>query len=181
MLQSYSNFAKSFDPSLKIQASNKIHLKFNLSFIQVFPDIRSWRITTQQAFFTSLRLAETSVTCQTLSIDLLTVRYRRPTPISSTSPLRSPLLILLNLGREPSIPPPPPPSSSSLSFAPTTKRWKKCLFLGRHFFPRASYMAYRLAYNHTPSPLPPTVLFGMASHRRPGAADRPLITSRSRY
>lgn len=108
MLQSYSNFAKSFDPSLKIQASNKIHLKFNLSFIQVFPDIRSWRITTQQAFFTSLRLAETPVTCQTLSIDLLTVRYRRPTPISSTSPLRSPLLILLNLGREPSIPPSPP-------------------------------------------------------------------------
>ena len=40
MLQSYSNFAISFDPSLKIQASNKIHLSNSISrsfkFTQIF-------------------------------------------------------------------------------------------------------------------------------------------------
>lgn len=37
MLQSYSNFAISFDPSLKIQASNKIHLSNSISHSFSFP------------------------------------------------------------------------------------------------------------------------------------------------
>lgn len=109
MLQSYIRILHSILQSkLKNPSFQQDSPQIQSLIHSVFPDIRSWRITTQQAFFTSLRLAETPVTCQTLSIDLLTVRYRRPTPISSTSPLRSPLLILLNLGREPSIPPSPP-------------------------------------------------------------------------
>lgn len=177
MLQSYSNFAISFDPSLKIQASNKIHLSNSISHSFSFPRY-------------SILAHHNSTSFLYLFTTRRNTRYL-PNPLDRSSHRSIPSSHAHFLHIPPSIPPPHPSESrkgaidssfsSSLSFAPTTKRWKKCLFLGRHFFPRASYMAYRLAYNHTPSPLPPTVLFGMASHRRPGAADRPLITSRSRY
>ena len=165
MLQSYSNFAISFDPSLKIQASNKIHLSNSIS--------RSFKFT--QIF--DLGASQLNK----LSLPLYDSQ-KHPLLAKPSRSIFSPFDTVVPRPFPPHPPFDPPSSfSSSLSFAPTTKRWKKSLFLGRHFFPRASYMAYRLAYNHTPSPLPPTVLFGMASHRRPGAADRPLITSRSRY
>lgn len=94
-------------------------------------------------------------------------------------------LLLLNLTREPSIPPPRYRSRQRNDEKNPLPPPPLCVYLfheGRHFFPRGSYMAVSFSiqsYRSTSSYR--VVRCRMASHRRPGAADRASITSCSRY
>lgn len=97
MLQSYSNFAISFDPSLKIQASNKIHLSNSISHSFSFPRY-------------SILAHHNSTSFLYLFTTRRNTRYL-PNPLDRSSHRSIPSSHAHFLHIPPSIPPPHPPES----------------------------------------------------------------------
>lgn len=152
-----------------------IHIQSHISeFSQIF-DLEAFLITTLYDLPRNTRYP----TCQTPR-SIFSPFDTVPRPFPRFDPL-----LLLNLTREPSIPPPRYRSRQRNDEKNPRPPPPLCVYLfheGRHFFPRGSYMAVSFSiqsYRSTSSYR--VVRCRMASHRRPGAADRASITSCSRY